>query len=123
MSMEIKLRRIDTIYIIDISGEMDLYEAFRLKNVVNKMIERRIRHYIINMQAVQYIDSSGVGALLYVHSELKKRKLNLRITNVHGTAKTVIELTKLINYFPIKPDLSDAIKELRSLIHSAGDKR
>jgi anti-sigma B factor antagonist len=114
MAMEIKLKRSGSIYIIDVYGEMDLYNAYRLKEVVNKMIRREIRNYIINLEGVDYIDSSGIGALLYVHSELKKRKMNLRITAVKGSVKKVIELTKLLNYFAILPGIDEAVQDLRN---------
>ncbi len=41
--MEIKLRRGGTVYVIDVTGEMDLYNAFRLKDMVNTMIAKKIR--------------------------------------------------------------------------------
>ena len=76
-NMEIKLRRAGTIYVIDVIGEMDLYNAFKLKDVVRKMIEKKIRQYVINLDQVPYIDSSGIGALLQVFAELKKNGLRL----------------------------------------------
>jgi anti-sigma B factor antagonist len=38
--------------------------------------------------------------------------LHLSITNVHGSVKKVIELTKLSGFFPILPNLDEAIKSL-----------
>lgn len=113
-NMEIKLRRADTIYVIDVVGEMDLYNAFKLKDVVRKMIEKKIRHYIINLDQVPYIDSSGIGALLQVFADIKKNGLRLRITGVKGSVRKVIELTKLAQYFPIVADLELAIQQLKS---------
>ena len=34
--MEIKIRRNSKIFIIDIEGDMDLYEAYKLKDLVTK---------------------------------------------------------------------------------------
>jgi anti-sigma B factor antagonist len=113
-NMEIKLRRADTIYVIDVVGEMDLYNAFKLKDVVRKMIEKRIRHYVINLDLVPYIDSSGIGALLQVFADIKKNGLRLKITGVKGSVRKVIELTKLAQYFPIVADLELAIQQLKS---------
>jgi anti-sigma B factor antagonist len=113
--VEIKLRRSGTIYVIDISGEMDLYNAFRLKQVVKQMIERQIREYVINLEKVGYIDSSGIGALLFVHAELKKRGLLLKIANVRGSVKKVIELTKLMGYLPITGGVNEAVAQIRRL--------
>jgi len=110
--MEIKLRRSGTIYVLDVSGEMDLYNAFKLKEIITMMVSRRIREYIINLENVQYMDSSGIGALLFVHAELKKRGMLLRIANVKGTVKKVIDLTKLTGYLPISGGVQDAIVDI-----------
>jgi anti-sigma B factor antagonist len=114
--VEIKLRRSSTIYIIDIIGEMDLYNSFKLKDVLGKMIQKNIRHFIINLDQVEYLDSSGVGSLIYAHSELKKRKMLLRIVNVKGSVKKVIELTKLNGYFQIAQNVAEGIRQISELI-------
>ena len=113
--MEIKLRRYASIYIVDIFGDMDMYNANDVKNVINTMIKKNIQYYIINLENVSYIDSSGIGALIYIHSELKKRNMILRIVNVKGSVKKVIELTKLMGYFQIAQSLQKAIEEIKKL--------
>ena len=114
--MEIKLRRNSSIYIIDIIGEMDLYNAHRLKDVVKKMIQKNIRNYIINMERVEYIDSSGIGALIHTHSEIKKRNMILFIVNVRGSVKRVIELTKLNGYFHIANDIVSGLRQVKAML-------
>jgi anti-sigma B factor antagonist len=111
-SMELKIRKNKEIYIIDIQGELDLYNSYKLKELLMKMLEKKIERYIINMEDVEYIDSSGIGALIYISSTLKKMNLKLAITNIHGSVKKVIELTKLMNYFPIVATLEEAIKKM-----------
>ncbi|MBF9018308.1 MULTISPECIES: STAS domain-containing protein [unclassified Oceanispirochaeta] len=110
--MELKVRKSKHIYIIDIEGEMDLYNAYKLKELVGKMLEKGIAHYVVNMEKVEYIDSSGIGALIYVSSALKKKNAKLVITGVHGSVKKVIELTKLTGYFPLEETLKQGILKL-----------
>jgi anti-sigma B factor antagonist len=110
--MELKIRRNQGIYIIDIIGEMDLYNSFKLKELLMKMIEKKIEYFIINMEEVEYIDSSGIGALIFISSTIKKMNLRLAMTNIHGTVKKVIELTKLTHYFPITATLEEAIRKM-----------
>ena len=110
--MDLKIRKNEDIYIIDVLGEMDLYNSYKLKELLMKMIEKKIEKYIINMDEVEYIDSSGIGALIYITSTIKKMNLHLSITNVHGSVKKVIELTKLSSFFPILPNLDEAIKSM-----------
>jgi anti-sigma B factor antagonist len=112
--MELKIRKNKEIYIIDIQGELDLYNSYKLKELLMKMLEKKIERFIINMEDVEYIDSSGIGALIYISSTLKKMNLKLAITNIHGSVKKVIELTKLMGYFPIVATLDAAIKKIET---------
>ncbi len=107
--MELKIRKSAEIYIVDVNGEMDLYNSYKLKELIMKMLEKKVRTFIINLEQVDYIDSSGIGALIYICSTIKKLNLKLSITNVHGSVKKVIELTKLMGYFPIASTVEEAL--------------
>ena len=110
--MELKIRKHGETFIIDVDGEMDLYNSYKLKELVMKMLEKKVEKFIVNLEKVEYIDSSGIGALIYVCSTIKKLNLGFMITNVHGSVKKVIELTKLMGYFPIAGSIDEAIKKL-----------
>jgi len=110
--MELKIRKNQEVYIVDITGEMDLYNSYKLKELIAKMLERSVKGIILNMEEVEYIDSSGIGALIYICSTLKKNNLKLYITNIHGSVKKVIELTKLMGFFPIAETLEEALQKL-----------
>jgi anti-sigma B factor antagonist len=110
--MELRIRKNQETYIVDVQGELDLYNSYKLKELLMKMLEKKIERFIINMDEVEYIDSSGIGALIYISSTLKKLDLKLAITNIHGSVKKVIELTKLMGYFPITSTMEEAIKKV-----------
>jgi anti-sigma B factor antagonist len=112
--MEIRVRTNSdkSIYIIDMLGEMDLMDANRLKDLVMKMIEKKAERFIINVKEIRTIDSSGIGALIYISSTLKKLNLNLAITNVQGAVKAVLDKTRLSGYFPIYEKIDQAIRDL-----------
>ncbi len=110
--MEIGFRRYKDVYIVDVKGDMDLYNAHELKDVINKLIDKNIAKIVINLENVDYIDSSGVGALIHIFTSVKRNGYKLRITNVHGSVAKVIKLTKLMGYFPIVEDVKTALQEL-----------
>ena len=85
--MELKIRKNGDNYIIDVNGEMDLYNSYKLKELVMKMIEKNVGLFVINLEQVDYIDSSGIGALIYICSTIKKMNLKLAISNIHGSVK------------------------------------
>lgn len=107
--MEIKEQERNGIIILDIIGEIDLYNAPDIKNHVLKKIESQKYNLVINMQEVSYIDSSGIGALISSLSNLKKYQGSLKITNIHDSVKKVFELTKLTSFFEIYADVDSAI--------------
>ena len=107
--MELKIRKNADVFIIDVNGEMDLYNSYKLKELVMKMLEKNVKSFVINLEQVDYIDSSGIGALIYICSTIKKMNLKLYISNVHGSVKKVIELTKLMGYFPIANSVEEAL--------------
>ena len=114
--MELQIRKSNGgAYIIDVSGEMDLYNSFKLTELVSKMIEKRISQYVVNFENVEYIDSSGVGTLIRIYSTMKKKGLEFYMANIHGSVKKVIELTKLNDYFPIAPTIDDALSRIEHL--------
>lgn len=112
--MELKIRKNGNVYIIDVNGEMDLYNSYKLKELVMKMLEKNVQLFIVNLENVDYIDSSGIGALIYICSTIKKMNLKMAITNIHGSVKKVIELTKLMGYFPITNSIEEALLQLES---------
>lgn len=93
--MELKIRKNGDVYIIDVNGEMDLYNSYKLKELVMKMLEKNVKNFVINLEQVDYIDSSGIGALIYICSTIKKMNLKLAISNIHGSVKKLLNLPNL----------------------------
>lgn len=111
--MEMKFRRSSFVYIIDVSGDMDLYNSHQLLDVVHKMIKKNIRYYVLNLDDLEYIDSCGIGVFILVNSETKNTKIHIRVANIKGQVKKIFELTKLIGFLPIVESVEAGVKELR----------
>jgi anti-sigma B factor antagonist len=107
--MDITTRASGDITILDIIGEIDLYNAPEIKDIINKLIEEQKYNVIINLEKVSYIDSSGIGALISSLSNLKKYQGGLKIINVYASVRKVFELTKLTSFFEIFDSESEAI--------------
>ena len=111
--MEISQREKDGITILDIQGEIDLYNAPEIKDIIQKLIEAQKYNVIINLEKVSYIDSSGIGALISSMSNLKKYQGGLKIINVYASVKKVFELTKLTSFFEIYESEGEALAKFK----------
>lgn len=111
--METKLRKQDDVFIIDVQGELDLYNTSQLRELFSKMIEKGVKKVVINLAGVNYIDSSGIGTLINIHSLSQQKSISFCIANVEGTVKKVIELTKLTGFFPLASSLEEAVTKVK----------
>jgi anti-sigma B factor antagonist len=107
--MEISQREVGEIVVLDISGEIDLYNAPEIKDIISQLIEDQKYNVIINLEKVSYIDSSGIGALISSLSNLKKYQGGLKIINVYASVRKVFELTKLTSFFEIFDSEDEAL--------------
>lgn len=111
--MDITKRTKDDVVILDIAGEIDLYNAPEIKDIISSLIEEKKFNVIINLEKVTYIDSSGIGALISSLSNLKKYQGGLKIINVFASVRKVFELTKLTSFFEIYDSEEQAIESFR----------
>lgn len=112
--MDLNVRKYNETYIIDISGEIDFYNSHEIRLLFSKMLSKDIRSFIINLENVEYIDSAGIGVLIFICEKIAKANFQLAITSVHGMVKNVIELTKLGSYFPIVNTVEEAILKFQN---------
>lgn len=107
--MDINTRSKGEVVVLDIAGEIDLYNAPEIKDIINKLIEEKQYNVVINLEQVSYIDSSGIGALISSLSNLKKYQGGLKIINVYASVRKVFELTKLTSFFEIYENEDEAV--------------
>jgi anti-sigma B factor antagonist len=97
------------VVVLDIAGEIDLYNAPEIKVSFSQLIESQKYNVVINLEKVSYIDSSGIGALISSLSNLKKYQGGLKIINVYASVRKVFELTKLTSFFEIYDSEAEAL--------------
>jgi len=100
--MDIHIAEVEGSCILDVVGEIDLYNAYRLKDAVNSILERKTCPFVCNLKKVTYVDSSGIGALLSINAALSQRRILFRIVNVPPFVMKIMELTRLVGFLPIE---------------------
>lgn len=70
MSMEINISMEGDVVVMDLAGDLVASTAGQLKAEVEKLVEKRFHHILLDMGAVNFMDSSGLGACMAVHKML-----------------------------------------------------
>ena len=119
--MEIRLSKNgNDIYLMKLSGSLDLYSSNELKYLFMKMIVNQAERFIICLKEIDSINSAGIGALIYISSTLKKLNCPIVILAGEGPALKALEMTRLKGYFSIVQTLKEAVSLLPILMKHNG---
>ncbi len=106
--MEITERRIDAITILDLSGKLTIDEGAQLlKDKTASLVFQGRNNVIVNLAAVPYIDSGGLGQLVACYTTVTKGGGRLKLLNVGTKNHDLLSITKLLSVF----DTFDTEKE------------
>jgi len=108
--MTIEVRRFEESYIVDISGEVGLYNAFRLRDTLRAISDKPVTLIILNLEKVTSIDSSGIGTLISMKAMAAGKQLPFHIVRVPPFILRILELTRLTSLLPIKLTEVDAVE-------------
>jgi len=108
--MKISERQLGDTTILDLSGDITLFNSPEIRKAMLSLLrDKRVPHLVLNMQAVPYIDSSGVASL--VEGLKISRDLNARFAlyGLSKSARTVLELTHLVRIFEVHANEQEAL--------------
>lgn len=88
--------------IFRIEGELDVHQVKNLKSMLMADLEKFPNWtYMLDMENVVYLDSSGLGTLIYLKKELKSKGGKLKLQNLKEQVLNVFRMTKLEEFFEI----------------------
>ena len=108
--IDINCRDEHGIVIIDLQGQLDVYNSTELQKLVNAYISRGLLKFVINLEKVTYLDSSTISIFLYCSQTLEKDGGKFLLAGLTGAPLEVFEMAKLHEVFDLYPDISSAIQ-------------
>jgi stage II sporulation protein AA (anti-sigma F factor antagonist) len=112
LKLEKKIDRLTLLLRLD--GELDMHTAAMVRQAIDLEIEKRgIRTVILNLQDVQFVDSSGLGVIIGRYKKLLPLGGKLKITNVPPHIFKIMELSGLPKIISFYLDEAHAYEEGR----------
>jgi anti-sigma B factor antagonist len=98
--MEISQRKIANVAIVDVSGRIVASENVgQLKDKVTSLIFQGDKNVVLNLANVNYVDSSGLGALVACHGSALRGGGSVKLANVTKRIEDLLIMTKLLTVF------------------------
>jgi anti-sigma B factor antagonist len=111
MSMTTSTRQFGEVTIVDISGRIVLgEESGALRAVVCDLLGKGSKQILLNLGAVDYIDSMGLGTLVGVFTSVRKQGGDLKLLNLKNKVTDLMQITKLYTVFDIMNDEAAGVK-------------
>jgi anti-sigma B factor antagonist len=110
MSLEIQQRDREGIAVLVMNGRITVgKEATALREKVAELAAANVRNLVFNLADVDYIDSTGLGALVMCATSMRKAGGNVKLVNLNRRNIELLVMTKLATVFEIFTDEGDAV--------------
>jgi len=106
--MDIQCVEKNAFTLLTLSGKLDLMNAVEVKETVKSLLDRDRTMIHIDMSGVDFINSSGLGAMVSMLKEIRLRQGRLTLSNLAPYIVEIFEITQLANVFEIYKTAEDA---------------
>jgi anti-sigma B factor antagonist len=102
MALKITSKEVEGVSLVALSGRIVLgEESNALREKLKSLIAGGKKKIVLNMAEIEYIDSSGLGALVAAHLSAKNGGASIRLCNLGQKFHEVMQLTKLLTIFDV----------------------
>ena len=102
--MEIEFNKKGEHKIIQLTGNLDLYNANKLKKALSTIFDGRTKSVIVDLKDVDYMDSSIINALLACKNRMGAVQGNFALMNIQRDVFHSLKLSNLDLHFKILKD-------------------
>ncbi|WP_409289073.1 anti-sigma F factor antagonist [Peribacillus sp. SCS-26] len=109
MNLEIK----DEILCIRLSGELDHHSAEELREKASAVIvEKNIKHIIMNLEELSFMDSSGLGVVMGRYKQIKQKQGEMIVCAISPPVKRLFEMSGLFKIIKLELSEENALQRL-----------
>ncbi len=108
MELALEEREIGDWAVLAVRGEVDVYTAPRLRERLIEIISRGARRVVVDLEGVDFLDSTGLGVLVGALKRLRSNDGELDLVCTQPRIRKVFEITGLTKVFSIHESVEEA---------------
>ncbi len=109
--MKIKIENKNNIAILQITGNLDADSVAQFKKTAYKIVDDGCCRLVLDCQAMDFVDSMGLGALISLLRKVRTSQGDLKIAALKQDVHSIFEITRLHRLFEILPDWKTACEK------------
>jgi anti-anti-sigma factor len=100
--------------IVILNGSIDAKTVITFQTHLNSVKERGIDRFVMDMENVKYVNSTGLGYLINLSDSVSPEKGGISLVKVQPKVKVVFDMLGLNAFFKIFPTREEALKHMTS---------
>jgi anti-sigma B factor antagonist len=95
--------------VVKVGGEIDVYTAPKLREQLIDLVSSGAYHLIVDMEGVDFLDSTGLGVLVGGLKRVRAHEGTLRLVCTQERILKIFRITGLTKVFPIHASVAEAL--------------
>jgi anti-sigma B factor antagonist len=112
--MKFKTKEIKGVTVVELEGNvMGGPDASALNDFLHKLITEEKTHVVVDLKAVSFINSSGLGMLIGGLTTMRHSGGELKLARASKKVENLLEMTKLLKVFDLHKNVNNAIASFK----------
>lgn len=107
--MDIKVRHIENVTVLQLVDSLDISNAHQIRKALFDAISSESAQVVVNLQDLDFIDSSGLAALAQGLRRAREYEGNLCLCSMRSPVRLIFEMTRFDKVFEIFVTEEDAV--------------
>ncbi len=105
VDFQVGVRAVGDLTVIAVTGDLDVLTAPRLRDQLIDVIDQGGRNLVVDLTTCEFIDSSGLSALVTALKRVRSMSGDLALVCPSGNVRRLIEVVALDQVFTLYEDL------------------
>lgn len=109
MDLSLLEKDLQGFHIIEVSGEIDVYTAPKLRETIVAAVDRGYSRLIVDIEKVAFLDSTGLGVLVGALKRVRSDNGSLDIICTNERLLRIFDITGLDRVFELHRSVDDVV--------------
>ncbi|MCT7950396.1 STAS domain-containing protein [Ancylothrix sp. C2] len=102
----------ENLQLFRLTGLLDAFSEATFRRVIGKCIEDGPKHIVLDLSQIDFVDSSGLGALVQIVKTAQTEGGSLQIVTNARVTQTV-KLVRLEKFLSLQPSVEEALNNIQ----------
>lgn len=107
--MSLTTEEVQNALVYRLEGALDAFSVRELRPKMEEQLTHAAKAHVFDLSQVDFVDSSGIGAVVFMYKRLAAQKKNLVLTGLSGQPLDLIKMLRIDKVIDIKPTVEDAL--------------